>query len=93
MTTELKKNWLYGEQMEGFLPCPFSGELPYIKFDERLEFASSDVMYTCWLKIDPVTSDFNIRIVSNYSTGWGYTKEQCKEKALADVKKRWNTRK
>jgi len=31
----LETHWLYGQQMEGFAPCPFCGKLPFIKIEPK----------------------------------------------------------
>lgn len=106
--TELKKDWLQGEQMEGFKPCPFCGELPFIKIEPKEAFG-------VWLtKPIPVESVWawltcrhfggEIRYNTNrsvyYTDDRTYpwkrvdvrTVEQASHEALEEVRKRWNTR-
>ena len=84
----MKKHWLHGEQMEGFLPCPFTGELPYIHIEEYKDFG--EIKVWAWLVSEPW--GIEIRAHACCETKWGYTMEECKTRALADVKRNWNKR-
>ena len=86
----LKKDWLHGEQMEGFLPCPFSGELPFIRFTERTSLGDTDV----WgeLRSRPFNIEINASVSETLSRNGIQTLEQAEVILLKRLKKYWNTR-
>lgn len=105
----LKTDWLHGAQMEGFKPCPFCGELPFIKVDPKAAggfwtdgkppIESVWVWLICkhWGGDISYQTNRSCYYIDDRQYPWKRidtrTVEEASREALEDVRKHWNERK